>query len=122
MFKLYAMQGCLTRFLLVSGQLGWLIPQTHSDAILQHAGASSDSLLKLVSELKQSTVLSDFCNSTGSSSLESRAKIQTSCWSTLQMKLATSLHGLKAHYCSSPFRTSEADAEMFQRSIIDGRD
>lgn len=87
---------------------------------------AADSLLKLVSELKQSAVFSDFL-SLNRSINQRIIKFGELCHDTDKLlvnigdEVTASLQELESHYYASPYRTLETDPEMLQPpSIGDG--
>ena len=88
-------------------------------SVVQVQGA--DSLLKLVSELKQSAVFSDFL-SLNRSINQRIVKFGELSQDTDKLlvnvgdEVAASLQELEAHYYASPYRTLETDTELFQHS------
>ncbi|KAG0554978.1 hypothetical protein KC19_12G134600 [Ceratodon purpureus] len=91
--------------------------EVHAARVVQAA----DSLLKLVSELKQSAVFSDFL-SLNRSINQRIVKFGELSEDTDKLLLnigeevAASLQELESHYYASPYRTLETDTELFQPS------
>lgn len=80
---------------------------------------AADSLLKLVSELKQSAVFSDFLSLNRSINQRivkfgEQSQDSDKLLFNLGDEIAASLQELETHYYASPFRSLEADTEMLQ--------
>ncbi|KAG0621486.1 hypothetical protein M758_3G024000 [Ceratodon purpureus] len=94
--------------------------EVHAARVVQAA----DSLLKLVSELKQSAVFSDFLSLNRSINQRivkfgEQSQDAEKLLVTIGDEIANSLQELESHYYASPYRTLEADTEMFQPSSND---
>lgn len=105
----------------VFGQLGCCTAEMYSSLQVQAA----DSLLKLVSELKQSAVFSDFLSLNRSINqriikLGELSQDADKLLVNIGEEITASLQELESHYYASPYRTLEIDPEMLQPPNSDG--
>lgn len=95
--------------------------EVHAARVVQAA----DSLLKLVSELKQSAVFSDFLSLNRSINqriikLGELSQDTDKLLVNIGEEVTASLQELESHYYASPYRTLEIDPEMLQPPNSDG--